>query len=190
LAPCQPEHDEISTRPRRAFSPLALVLAASLLLAVTVALFSQRGISRSELEALRRAEAARAQEMERLRAELSRANDLIGQSRLHFASLRESGPDPALRGYVVWDRQSRQIHFYAFDLPPLDADRVYRVWLAAEGRPPVASGTLLPDATRAGSMLIDVPADLGDKFRVVVVPGPLVAESSPAAEPWLTSKVE
>lgn len=185
-----PERDELELASGRSLSRRHLAIAASVFLAFTVALLSWLTYRQHQWEVQQAELDRQAREMERLRAELSAANELFNMGRLHFASLREAGPQAAVRGYVVWDRLSRQVHFYAFDLPPVAEDRVWRIWLLSEGQEPVAAGTLEPQPDRTGRAVVDVPAELEDAFRLALVEEPSVAPPAPSREPWLTADIE
>lgn len=189
IAAFSPEQDELALGDRRSFPRLAAVLAATILVALTIGGVAWLSYSRGRLDEWQET-ARRAGDMERLQSELSQADELFKGGRLHFASLRDTGPGSTVRGYVVWDRMSRQVHFYVFDLPLLPEGRAWHIWLLGQDMDPIPAGMLEPQAGRAGSILIDVPSELGDKFRVAVVEGPQETSPAPAAEPWLTTDVE
>lgn len=184
-----PERDEAAVRRSRGLR-VWLAVAASLLVAVTIALVSWLTYSRSQWEAQNRELANRAREMQRLQSELSRAEEMFNRRRLHFASLREAGPQSAVRGYVVWDRLSRQVHFYVIGLPAAVEGRVWRIWITGGDSPSLAAGTLTPQANGTASAIVDVPDGFGDRFRLSVVEGPIEPPAAPAREPWLTADVE
>lgn len=184
-----PERDETETAEGARFR-VWLAVAASLFIAATIALVSWLTYMRGQWEAQNRELARRSREMQRLEQELSRADELFKGGRLHFASLREAGPQSAVRGYVVWDRLSRQVHFYAFGLRQAAEGRVWRIWISGEEGQSVAAGTLTPQADGTASAIVDVPADLGERFRLSVVDGPIEPPAAPADVPWVTADVE
>ena len=184
-----PEQDEVAPD-RGPASRVWLAVAAGILVALTIGLVSWMNYSRSQWESQNRELAQRAREMQRLQSELDRANDLFNAGRLHFASLREAGPQSAIRGYVVWDRLTRQVHFYVFGLPPAAEGRVWRIWIAGADHDPATGGTLTPQPNGTASAIVDVPAELGERFRLSVVDGSIEPPAAPATEPWLTAEVE
>lgn len=183
-----PGEQENSLSHARRWSPLHWVLAASVLVAVTVGLVAW--ISRSERDDLSRPVILRAEEMERLQDDLESFHEFVNGPRLRLASLHERDRRNAVRGFVVWDHISRQIHFYAFDLPRLAEGRVYRIWLIPEGAAPEAAGALNPRADGTAGVVVDVPNEMGDVFRICVAEEAEGSPSDPETDPWLTSEIE
>jgi hypothetical protein len=166
------------------------VAAATLLLAATIGMVAW--YSGREGEQPREQVGVRDRQMRQFQTELENSNLLFSGSRLHFASLHEKAQRAALHGHIVWDRLSRQVHLYAFDLPPLPPvinGRVYRVWIVADKSAPALVGELTPKANGTASAVVDVPSQIGEAFRVGVTDEPSDGLPAPTAEPWLMSEV-
>jgi anti-sigma-K factor RskA len=179
-----PEHQEIAISSGRRLSAKGWILAATVFIASGIGLavwLSDRGDGRGQ---------AGSRSDDDLRLEYDRITRLFGGTRLHLASLHERDRQAATRGYVVWDRLSRQIHFYAFDLQPPAEGRVYRIWIVRDGGEPLSVGTFAPQPNGTASVLVDVPAEVTPPFHIGVTEQDASAPLSPQGAPWLTSEVE
>jgi anti-sigma-K factor RskA len=57
------------------------------------------------------------------------------------------GNKPQPRGKAIYQRRNRNLIFFASNLPPLPAERIYELWLfPAHGGAPIAAGLFKPDA--------------------------------------------
>jgi anti-sigma-K factor RskA len=182
------QRDDMPPSPGRQSFPLRWAIAATLLLAATIGLVAwyssvHRGNEPDQV-------ALPPEQMQQLRFEFEQFSREVNSSRLRLASLHERDRQSAIHGYVVWDRWARQVHFYAFGLPPLGEGRVYRIWLLRDGAAPRPAGTLEPKPNGTASILVDVPAAVAEPFQVAVTEQDAEAPLDSAVPPWLTSEVE
>ncbi len=95
---------------------------------------------------------------------------------LHFASLRDTGPKPDVRGVVVWDQLAAQWHFFAFDFPaPPDGHR-YQLWFVTDRTRWFPADTIRVSADGTGSVVVDVPEGAR------IVQAAVTLESGPPAD--------
>jgi anti-sigma-K factor RskA len=64
------------------------------------------------------------------------------------------GPSPGAKGRTYVNPSTRDALFYAFDLPPLPADKTYELWFIAAGKP-VAAGTFDVDPRGTGTVRVE-----------------------------------
>jgi anti-sigma-K factor RskA len=58
-----------------------------------------------------------------------------------------AGSKPQPRGKAIYQRRNRGLIFFASNLPPLPAEKIYELWLfPASGGAPIAAGLFKPDA--------------------------------------------
>jgi hypothetical protein len=58
-----------------------------------------------------------------------------------------AGAKPQPRGKAIYQRRNRNLIFFASNLPPLPAEKIYELWLfPASGGAPIAAGLFKPDA--------------------------------------------
>jgi hypothetical protein len=157
-----------------------------MLLAATIGLVTWFSVSDPDGEQTRLS----SEQWRQLLSEYDRFSSNFSGSRLHLASLHERDRQSAVRGHVVWDRLSRQVHFYAFDLPPSTEGRPYQIWLVRRGFDPVAVGTFAPHPDGTATILVDVPDGIEEPFHVAVTEQEAEAPLEAVQEPWLTTEVE
>ena len=67
------------------------------------------------------------------------------------------GSKPQPRGKAIYQRRNRTLIFFASNLPPLPAEKIYELWLfPANGGAPIAAGLFKPDA-RGSATVVDPP---------------------------------
>jgi hypothetical protein len=80
-----------------------------------------------------------------------------------------SGNKPQPRGKVLFDRRKGNLIFFASNLPPLPAEKIYELWLfPATGGAPVAAGLFIPDA-RGSATVLNPPLPKGIQARSFAV---------------------
>jgi anti-sigma-K factor RskA len=83
------------------------------------------------------------------------------------------GNKPQPRGKAIYQRRSRNLIFFASNLPPLPAEKIYELWLfPANGGAPIAAGLFKPDA-RGSATVVNPPLPEGveaKNFAVTLEP--------------------
>jgi anti-sigma-K factor RskA len=73
------------------------------------------------------------------------------------------------RGKAIYQRRTRNLIFFASDLPPLPAEKIYALWLfPADGGAPIAAGLFKPDA-RGSATVVNPPLPEGIEAKNFVV---------------------
>jgi anti-sigma-K factor RskA len=84
-----------------------------------------------------------------------------------------AGNKPQPRGKAIYQRRNRNLIFFASNLPPLPAEKIYELWLfPANGGAPIPAGLFKPDA-RGGATVVNPPLPLGveaKNFAVTLEP--------------------
>jgi anti-sigma-K factor RskA len=83
------------------------------------------------------------------------------------------GNKPQPRGKAIYQRRNRNLIFFASNLPPLPAEKIYELWLfPASGGAPIAAGLFKPDA-RGSATVVNPPLPEGveaKNFAVTLEP--------------------
>jgi anti-sigma-K factor RskA len=83
------------------------------------------------------------------------------------------GNKPQPRGKAIYQRRNRSLIFFASNLPPLPAEKIYELWLfPANGGAPIAAGLFKPDA-RGSATVVNPPLPEGveaKNFAVTLEP--------------------
>src|SRR5271154_3528398 len=75
------------------------------------------------------------------------------------------GNKPQPRGKAIYQRRNRNLIFFASNLPPLPAEKVYALWLfPANGGAPIAAGLFKPDA-RGSATVVNPPLPAGGQAK-------------------------
>ena len=84
-----------------------------------------------------------------------------------------AGAKPQPRGKAIYQRRNRNLIFFASNLPPLPAEKIYELWLfPASGGAPIAAGLFKPDA-HGSATLVNPPLPEGveaKNFAVTLEP--------------------
>ncbi len=84
-----------------------------------------------------------------------------------------AGNKPQPRGKAIYQRRNRNLIFFASNLPPLPAEKIYELWLfPANGGAPIAAGLFKPDA-RGSATVVNPPLPEGveaKNFAVTLEP--------------------
>jgi len=79
------------------------------------------------------------------------------------------GNEPQPRGKAIYQRRNRNLIFFASNLPPLPAEKIYELWLfPANGGAPIAAGLFKPDA-RGSATVVNPPLPEGIEAKNFVV---------------------
>lgn len=120
--------------------------------------------ARGDLAKVSEALAARENDITSLRAALANAQESLSilQARgLSLVALRETKDAPPAEGHVLLSPPTGRALFYAFDLPPVPADKTYELWWITEKEGPVQAGLFHPDERGLGRVVATVPANAG-----------------------------
>jgi anti-sigma-K factor RskA len=83
------------------------------------------------------------------------------------------GAEPQPRGKAMYRKRNRNLIFFASNLPPLPAEKIYELWLfPANGGAPIAAGLFKPDA-RGSATVVNPPLPQGveaKNFAVTLEP--------------------
>jgi anti-sigma-K factor RskA len=110
---------------------------------------------RRQVEALNR-------EMSRLQTgvvEAKQALQIIAAPGVQAVALTGLGSTRAAKGNAYVNPSSRNALFYAFNLPPLPADKTYQLWFIAGGKP-VSAGLFAVDSRGTASLRVESVADV------------------------------
>ncbi len=110
---------------------------------------------RGQVEALNR-------EMSRLQTgvvEAKQALQIIAAPGVQAVALTGLGSTRAAKGNAYVNPSSRNALFYAFNLPPLPADKTYQLWFIAGGKP-VSAGLFAVDSRGTASLRVESVADV------------------------------
>jgi anti-sigma-K factor RskA len=84
-----------------------------------------------------------------------------------------TGNKPQPRGKAIYQRRNNNLIFFASNLPPLPAEKIYELWLfPANGDAPIAAGLFKPDA-RGSATVVNPPLPQGvaaKNFAVTLEP--------------------
>lgn len=186
LAPARnrPTQDPILSRRARRLSYL---LAASVLAALTLAAtaYYQQDRPGEALGSATPEEQTMLDLAQRL-GNLQQMERLLNSGNVKLVATGEPGSPDAVRAFVVWDLAANQWHFFARNLPPAPADRVYQLWIADGLRKLVPGPTFAADAEGVGSAVVDLPA-LGapTATKAIVTLEPAGGSQQPTGEPVL-----
>lgn len=133
-------------------------------LAVVVALQNELTAARGDLAKVSAALAEREADVGALRSALAKAEESLSivQARgLNLVALKETKDAPPAEGHVLLSAPTGRALFYAFDLPPVGADKTYELWWITEKDGPVQAGLFKPDARGLGRVEAAMPTGAG-----------------------------
>lgn len=99
-----------------------------------------------------------------LRVALAKAEEalsIVQRPGLNLVALKETKDSPPAAGHILLSRPTGKALFYAFDLPPVPADKTYELWWITEKEGPVKAGLFRPDERGLGSIDATIPAEAG-----------------------------
>ncbi|HEY2290748.1 MAG TPA: anti-sigma factor [Thermoanaerobaculia bacterium] len=160
--------DRAPAAPPRRTTPWWMAVAALLLLALALwGLLDQARMERQVrgLEAERERLSRQVNDLDRqvglAREEARRAQQalqVLAAPGVQSVVLAGLGPSPGAKGRTYVNPSTRDALFYAFDLPPLPADKTYELWLIAAGKP-VPAGTFDVDPRGTGTVRVERVTD-------------------------------
>jgi hypothetical protein len=95
------------------------------------------------------------------------------------------GNKPQPRGKAIYQRRNRNLIFFASNLPPLAAEKIYELWLfPANGGAPIAAGLFKPDARGSATVVNPpLPEDVDAKNFAVTLEPESGSHESPRGTP-------
>jgi anti-sigma-K factor RskA len=101
-------------------------------------------------------------------SKLQQANDIVAalvDPESQKVELVAAGNKPQPRGKAIYQRRNRSLIFFASNLPPLPAEKIYELWLfPANGGSPIAAGLFKPDA-HGSATVVNPPLPEGVEAR-------------------------
>ena len=105
-------------------------------------------------------------------SKLKQANDIVATlldpdaTRIELVA---TGNKPQPRGKAIYQRRNRNLIFFASNLPPLPAEKIYELWLfPASGGAPIPAGLFKPDA-RGSATVVNPPLPEGVEAKTFAV---------------------
>ena len=123
----------------------------------------------------------------RVAFETQSAMAVLAAADLMRVDLQGAPAAPQAVGRALWSRQSGMV-FAANNLPPLEAGKIYQVWLVAGTGPPVSAGLVAPDESGRGVGIFRTPVDVTGPVTVAVTIEPEGGVPAPTGAFYLTSK--
>jgi anti-sigma-K factor RskA len=143
--------------------------------------------ARLEIAQTRLAAADRATvDARRVAFEMQSAMAVLAAADLTRVDLQGAPAAQQAAGRALWSRQSGMV-FAATNLPPLEAGKIYQVWLVAGG-PPVSAGLVAPDETGRSVGIFRTPVDVTGPVTVAVTIEPVGGVPAPTGAFYLTGK--
>ncbi len=147
---------------------LGWVTAAALAL-VCIGLVRQKSTLQQDMAALRVQFQAQLNDQG---SKLEQANEVVAtllDPEAMKIELVAVGNKPQPRGKAIYQRRTRNLIFFASNLPPLPAEKIYELWLfPADGGAPIAAGLFKPDA-RGSATVVNPPLPEGVEAKNFVV---------------------
>jgi hypothetical protein len=160
---------------------LSYVVAASVLLALTVGYVRLRWPNEDDAAARRSVEKL----AERL-GNLQQMERLLKSDRVRLVSLHRPETPASAQAYVVWDMAAGQWHFYASDLPAPPAGKQYQLWARDKDGRLVPGPAFNVDAQGLGSAVVDMPQlDPQAAAKAVVTLEPVGGSKEPTGKVYL-----
>jgi anti-sigma-K factor RskA len=98
--------------------------------------------------------AARVEQLQQERVALARELATLTSPKSRQVILAGLNEAPAATGFAIFDQQTRQARFYAFDLPELPSEKDYQLWVIA-GDTPISAGLLERSADGTATVAVE-----------------------------------
>ena len=170
-----------------AYAACVAVATAAVLYAMNLRTRVENLEARLEVAQTRLAAADRAMvDARRVAFETQSAMAVLAAADLTRVDLMGAPAAPQASGRALWSRQSGMV-FAASNLPPLEAGKIYQVWLVAGG-PPVSAGLVAPDENGRSVGIFRTPVDVTGPVTVAVTIEPEGGVPAPTGAFYLTGK--
>jgi anti-sigma-K factor RskA len=154
-----------SERRQRSWWPALGWVAVTSLALVCVGLLRQNSTLQQDVASLRRQFTDQGSKLEQANEVVATMLDPEAQK----IELVAAGNKPQPRGKAIYQRRNRNLIFFASNLPPLPAEKIYELWLfPANGGAPIAAGLFKPDA-RGSATVVNPPLPEGVAAKNFVV---------------------
>jgi len=142
-------------------------VAAVALVAVCIGLLRQNASLQQALVSLRTQFSDQGNKLDQANATMAALLDPEA-TRIELVAV---GSKPQPRGKAIYQRRTRNLIFFASNLPPLPAEKIYELWLfPADGGAPIAAGLFKPDARGSATVVNPpLPSDVAAKNFVVTL---------------------
>jgi anti-sigma-K factor RskA len=152
-------------RRQRFWWPALGWIAAAAMVLLSIGLLRQNSALQNNLNSL---QARLAEQGDKLREANQVVATLLDPDATKI-ELVAAGNKPQPRGKAIYQRRNRNLIFFASNLPPLPADKIYELWLfPADGGAPIAAGLFKPD-DRGSATLVNPPLPEGVAAKNFVV---------------------
>jgi anti-sigma-K factor RskA len=152
-------------RRQRSWWPVLGWIAAAAMVILCIGLLRQNSTLQQNLNLLQ----ARFTDQ---RNQLQEANEVVAtlvDPEATRIELVAAGNKPQPRGKAIYQRRNHNLIFFASNLPPLPADKIYELWLfPADGSAPIAAGLFKPD-DRGSATVVNPPLPEGIAAKNFVV---------------------
>jgi anti-sigma-K factor RskA len=139
--------------------------AAVALVVVCIGLLRQNSTLQQNVSSLRAQFADQGSKLE----EANQTVETLRDPEATKIELVAAGNKPEPRGKAIYQRRNRNLIFFASNLPPLPAEKIYELWLfPANGGAPIAAGLFKPDA-RGSATVVNPPLPEGIAAKNFVV---------------------
>jgi anti-sigma-K factor RskA len=149
-------------------------------------------VTHDRLRALSDQLAAKEHDVAALRAALAAAEESLKVLRapdLQLVRLTQPPQAPPAVAHALINADTGRALFYAFDLPPVPADKAYELWWITERQGPVRAGVFVPDATGLGRVDASIPTDAGPIQAAAVTIEPAGGVAKPTGPMVLLGKL-
>jgi anti-sigma-K factor RskA len=164
-APVASPSSSSSSRRQRSWWPAMGWIAAAALVILCVGLLRQNSALQRDFASLR---ALFADQGSKLQEANATVETLIDPEATRI-ELVAAGNKPQPRGKAIYQRRTRNLIFFASNLPLLPADKIYELWLfPANGGAPIAAGLFKPDG-RGSATVVNPPLPEGVEAKTFVV---------------------
>lgn len=110
--------------------------------------------------------------------EQARALIALNPASIRLVQIQGSAAEPGVTGRVFYNPEQRTALAVVEQLPPLEAHRIYQIWLL-EGNSPTSVGTFRVDETGLGELIIQAPAELASYASLGVTVEPIPGSPRP-----------
>jgi anti-sigma-K factor RskA len=173
--------------PRLQWLTTAAALAATLVLGIYTLQLRQRVsvLSGQLRDAITRADASdrAAAEVQRTAGEAQSEVAVLSAPDLARVDLVGQPSAPRSSGRVYWSR-SRGLVFTATDLPPLNAGRVYQLWIVTD-QAPISAGLVTPDLNGRATAMFRTSPDVPQPVAMALTEEPQGGVPAPTGERYL-----
>lgn len=145
---------------------LAPVFASAVLAVLAILLWVQNSEIRRQLNTAQQGSATQQRDLERVNEMLA---CMTSPQTIHATLTASSGP-PQPQGRVFYRKDRARLMFFAGNLAPLPANKVYQLWVLPRSGSPVPAGTFAPNPQGAGSVLMpEIPTDIEARSFAVTI---------------------